>query len=103
MSESNPKPEPLDPDTSDPQDDPMAKETSPSRVLLNNNVMESTPVSVTSKRVKMDVKSLPTRQYLDQTVVPILLEGLAQLAKDRPSDPIDYLVAYLQKHKHEYE
>lgn len=28
-------------------------------------------------------QSLPTRQYLDQTVVPILLSGLSTLAKER--------------------
>ena len=44
---------------------------------------------------------IPTRQYLDQTVVPILLESLAALAKERPSDPIDFLISYLQKHKEE--
>ena len=44
---------------------------------------------------------MPTRQYLDQTVVPILLESLAALAKERPSDPIDFLINYLQKHKDE--
>merc|ERR1712212_1396326 len=44
---------------------------------------------------------IPTRQYLDQTVVPILLESLAALAKERPSDPINFLINYLQKHKEE--
>ena len=44
---------------------------------------------------------IPTRQYLDQTVVPVLLESLAALAKERPSDPIDFLINYLQKHKEE--
>jgi len=44
---------------------------------------------------------IPTRQYLDQTVVPILLESLAALAKERPSDPIHFLINYLQKHKEE--
>lgn len=27
--------------------------------------------------------TVPTRQYLDQTVVPILLQGLSALAKER--------------------
>lgn len=38
----------------------------------------------TSKQ-KVDLQSLPTRAYLDQTVVPILLQGLAVLAKERYS------------------
>ena len=48
------------------------------------------------------MKNLPTRQYLDQTVVPILLEALGALAKDRPKEPIDYMINYLQKHKNEH-
>uniref|UniRef100_A0A8C6K4C9 Uncharacterized protein n=1 Tax=Melopsittacus undulatus TaxID=13146 RepID=A0A8C6K4C9_MELUD len=40
----------------------------------------------TSKQ-KVDLQSLPTRAYLDQTVVPILLQGLAVLAKERPRTP----------------
>ena len=32
---------------------------------------------------KVDLQSLPTRAYLDLTVVPILLQGMSTLAKDR--------------------
>ena len=41
-------------------------------------------------------------QFLFQTVVPILLEGLSALAKERPKEPIDFLITYLQKHKSEH-
>jgi len=37
----------------------------------------------TGKRPKVDLQSLPTRAYLDQTVVPILLQGMSALAKER--------------------
>ncbi|XP_015671984.1 protein dpy-30 homolog isoform X1 [Protobothrops mucrosquamatus] len=43
---------------------------------------EKTSAEKTSKQ-KVDLQSLPTRAYLDQTVVPILLQGLAVLAKER--------------------
>jgi len=56
-----------------------------------------------SKKARIDLQSLPTRQYLDQTVVPILLQALAALSKERPSEPIEYLAAYLLKHKVKYE
>lgn len=36
---------------------------------------------------KVDLQALPTRAYLDQTVVPILLQGLSVLAKDRWERP----------------
>ena len=53
-------------------------------------------------KVPKDLSKMPTRQYLDQTVVPILLEGLSALAKERPKEPIDYLINFLQKHKTEH-
>ncbi|MFH4973322.1 hypothetical protein AB6A40_000031 [Gnathostoma spinigerum] len=43
--------------------------------------------------------NIPTRQYLDQTVVPILLQALGALAKERPQNPIEYLANYLLKEK----
>eukprot|EP00041_Stephanoeca_diplocostata_P034648 m.1190863 g.1190863 ORF g.1190863 m.1190863 type:complete len:90 (-) comp24556_c1_seq25:2923-3192(-) len=47
----------------------------------------------------VDLSTLPTRAYLDKTVVPILLEGLANLSKERPPNPIEWLAAYLMKNK----
>lgn len=52
-----------------------------------------------ARKSRIDLNALPTRQYLDQTVVPILLQGLSALAKERPPDPINYLAAYLLKNK----
>lgn len=40
---------------------------------------------------------LPIRQYLETTVVPILMTGMQQLSKERPEDPIDWLAEYLKK------
>lgn len=48
---------------------------------------------------RTDLSSIPTKQYIDQTVAPILLEGLKALAKERPPDPIGYLADYLVRHK----
>lgn len=48
---------------------------------------------------KQQPQSLPTRQYLDATVVPILHSALSQLAKVRPEDPIQFLGSYLLENK----
>ncbi|KDR19498.1 protein dpy-30 homolog [Zootermopsis nevadensis] len=58
---------------------------------------------ITAKKSRVDLQSLPTRQYLDQTVVPILLQALSTLAKERPPDPINFLAGYLLKNKTQYE
>jgi len=49
-----------------------------------------------------DLMQMSTRQYLDQTVVPILLQGLSALARERPRDPIDYLSKFLLDNKDKY-
>nr|Q8K3E7.1 RecName: Full=Protein dpy-30 homolog; AltName: Full=Dpy-30-like protein; Short=Dpy-30L; AltName: Full=Protein rAIP1 [Rattus norvegicus]AAN02167.1 AIP1 [Rattus norvegicus] len=56
-----------------------------------------------SSKQKVDLQSLPTRAYLDQTVVPILLQGLAVLAKERPPNPTEFLASYLLKNKAQFE
>ncbi|XP_050689739.1 protein dpy-30 homolog isoform X2 [Eriocheir sinensis] len=55
-----------------------------------------------TKRQRVDLSTLPTRQYLDQTVVPILLQAVMQLNKERPGDPIEWLANYLLKNKSQY-
>ena len=46
---------------------------------------------------KLQQQALPIRAYLDQTVVPILLQGLSALVKERPPNPVEYLANYLLK------
>jgi protein dpy-30 len=57
----------------------------------------------TTKKARVDLQSMPTRQYLDQTVVPILLQGLAAVSKERPPEPIEYLAAFLLKNKNKFD
>merc|ERR1711899_670224 len=56
-----------------------------------------------SKRAKVDLQSLPTRAYLDQTVVPILLSGMSVLSRERPPNPVEFLAAYLLKNKDQFD
>lgn len=56
----------------------MLCSAAPQRTVEN----EKASVEKISKQ-KVDLQALPTRAYLDQTVVPILLQGLSVLAKDR--------------------
>ena len=56
-----------------------------------------------NKKLKIDLQGLPVRAYLDQTVVPILLQGMSTVAKERPPNPIEYLATYLLKNKDKFE
>lgn len=44
-------------------------------------------------------QELTTRAYLDQSVVPVLLQGMTELAKERPENPIEFLGNFLLKNK----
>lgn len=65
--------------------------------------MEKDNETNANRKSRIDLNALPTRQYLDQTVVPILLQGLSALAKERPPDPINYLAAYLLRNKNNFD
>lgn len=54
-------------------------------------------------RSRADLTALPTKQYLDETVVPILIQALEYLAKERPPEPINALCVYLLKYKSKFE
>ncbi|KAF9348847.1 hypothetical protein BGX34_002208 [Mortierella sp. NVP85] len=47
---------------------------------------------------KAELTDMPIRSYLDQTVLPVLLDGMKQLAKERPQNPLEYLGHYLLNH-----
>mmetsp|Transcript_86191 Transcript_86191/g.239929 ORF Transcript_86191/g.239929 Transcript_86191/m.239929 type:complete len:102 (-) Transcript_86191:87-392(-) len=59
---------------------------------------EAAAVAVQSK---LNMHSLPIRAYLDQTVVPLLLQGLSALVKERPPNAVEYLAQYLLKNNPE--
>ncbi|BFZ11783.1 hypothetical protein BsWGS_14822 [Bradybaena similaris] len=44
-----------------------------------------------------DMQSLPTRDYLEQRVVPLIISGMLVLARERPPKPVEFLAAYLLK------
>lgn len=51
----------------------------------------------------LETQSLPLRQYLMMNAVPVLTEGLIEICKVMPEDPVDYLAEYLFAHAHEID
>ena len=47
------------------------------------------------ERDLLDSKSQPIRAYLVDNVVPILSEGLIEVCKNQPDDPVDFLAEFL--------
>ncbi len=54
-----------------------------SRCHLARSQGEAIEAAVQTETADLDTAVLPVRAYLDRTVVPLLLQGLAQLAKER--------------------
>lgn len=46
---------------------------------------------------EFDLKNpqLSTRQYLEMTVVNAVMQGMAEIARERPNNPLEYLGNYL--------
>ena len=71
---------------------------------LDPNVAEKKNSNVALKEDKKEeqksknMNNLPIRAYLDQTVVPLVLQGMAEVAKERPANPIKYLAELLAAH-----
>jgi protein dpy-30 len=53
------------------------------------------------KKGQENINNLSIRAYLDKTVVPLVLQGMAEVAKERPENPIKYLADFLMKHANE--
>lgn len=49
------------------------------------------------ERDLLDAKSQPIRAYLLDNVVPILKDGLIEVCKNQPEDPVDFLAEFLFK------
>ncbi|KAL7733844.1 hypothetical protein ACLKA6_011561 [Drosophila palustris] len=84
-------------------DEPV-RETPKSSLKLPSQLIPETigdaPHSLEAcRKPRPDLNSLTVRQYLDQTVAPILLHGLQAVARERPTDPVTYLATYLLKNK----
>eukprot|EP00568_Trieres_chinensis_P007947 CAMPEP_0183308184 /NCGR_PEP_ID=MMETSP0160_2-20130417/20330_1 /TAXON_ID=2839 ORGANISM="Odontella Sinensis, Strain Grunow 1884" /NCGR_SAMPLE_ID=MMETSP0160_2 /ASSEMBLY_ACC=CAM_ASM_000250 /LENGTH=166 /DNA_ID=CAMNT_0025471967 /DNA_START=58 /DNA_END=558 /DNA_ORIENTATION=- len=60
--------------------------------------VKSQAAAVAAAQKNMNMQALPIRAYLDQTVVPILLDGMSELVKERPHNPIEWLASYLLQH-----
>lgn len=45
---------------------------------------------------KLNTHALSVRQYLEASVVEVLMKGLTNLVRERPEDPIEYLAVFLK-------
>ncbi len=51
----------------------------------------------------LEARSMPLRNYLMETVIPALTEGMLEVVKLQPEDPIDFLAEFLFQKGQEME
>lgn len=76
---------------------PPVTAADPSLVFENPEAARSAEKSAMAMQARLQSQAQPIRQYLESTVVPILLQGMQALVKERPSNPVEYLAGYLLK------
>ena len=64
--------------------------------IIEHELTASNPPSLA------DIQAYPTTAYFNKTVIPIILEGLAIVAKERPTKPIEYLAAFFIKNRERF-
>lgn len=59
--------------------------------------MQTNPPAIEPEAVSStcSVKAASNRDYLEESLVPLLIAGMNRLARERPKDPIEYMAAYL--------
>lgn len=59
--------------------------------------MQTSPPAIESEAMPSacPVKATSNRDYLEESLVPLLIAGMNHLARERPKDPIEYMAAYL--------
>ena len=46
----------------------------------------------------MNINALPTKTYLESTVITTVMKGLTELCEVRPDNPLEFLAFYILKH-----
>ncbi|KAI8998191.1 hypothetical protein BC832DRAFT_566455 [Gaertneriomyces semiglobifer] len=83
------------------ESDPTSQAPSPSPVNLHEalglpkDLLDIIKRGEERLQTPQDVQSLPSGAYLTNTVVPVLIEGLRALDRERPPNPTEYLGVYL--------
>ncbi|GMH41779.1 hypothetical protein BSKO_09689 [Bryopsis sp. KO-2023] len=99
-------PPPQAPLTTPPTSQPMPNAAAPQPTSFppkppgfeNPEAAKTAQKAAINVHAKVNTQALSVRQYLESTVVPILMQGMQSLVRERPPDAVEYLAAYLLKH-----
>eukprot|EP00474_Spongospora_subterranea_P009447 CRZ09905.1 hypothetical protein [Spongospora subterranea] len=80
-------------------DAPSAMQTQPTNPVPAPLPEASGASAAASPAPEHNLATMPVREYLDETVVPLLLRGMLELAKKRPEKPAEFLGNFLLANK----
>lgn len=72
--------------------------TSAAPLVSTPDAVKAAEKAAANVQKRLNVNAAPIRQYLEATVVPILMTGLQALCKERPDNPLEFLAMFLLKH-----
>mmetsp|Transcript_9219 Transcript_9219/g.16219 ORF Transcript_9219/g.16219 Transcript_9219/m.16219 type:complete len:98 (+) Transcript_9219:106-399(+) len=81
---------------SDEQAEAVPMEVAPP--LLAPDSVKAAELAALNVHKKLNMQAAPIRHYLEAAVVPVLMQGMQALCKDRPENPVEYLAYYLLAH-----
>lgn len=97
--EEDPAPAEDPPAEPEPEAAPPAEEAPPPAEPAAPEPAPAAPPPAPAPSTSAKPKGVPVRQYLDETVVPVLRKGLRELVKQRPEDPFEFLGDFIKKNK----
>ena len=69
---------------------------------INSEYNNDKTIEENNKEGKQEnLNNISIRTYLDKTVIPLVLQGMAEVAKERPENSIKFLADFLMKHANE--
>ena len=69
---------------------------------INSEYNNDKTIEENNKEGKQEnLNNISIRIYLDKTVIPLVLQGMAEVAKERPEYSIKFLADFLMKHANE--
>ena len=69
---------------------------------INSEQNNDKTIEENNKEGKQEnLNNISIRTYLDKTVIPLVLQGMAEVAKERPENSIKFLADFLMKHANE--
>ena len=77
---------------------PITKYLDPEGGYPNPEVGRQAELTAMTRMAPISVNNLPTKAYLEASIVPTVLQALTEVCQARPDNPLEFVAYYLLKH-----